>query len=136
MQSFSIVVPVYNESENVKNLINEIYLQEFKTFNFEVLFINDGSTDQTLEILKLVSIPSLKIINNDKNYGQSYSIFKGVRNTKYNTIVTMDGDGQNDPKDIQKLLELFFSDKNLYLVGGLRKIRKDSLIKILSSKIL
>ena len=67
--------------------------------------------------------------------GQSFSLFRGVKESKYSVIVSIDGDGQNNPIDIVKLLTLYNSSENLKLVGGIRQKRKDSIIKIISSKI-
>jgi len=135
MLEFSIVVPVYNEAKNIIQLINEIYEQDFKKYNFEVIFIDDKSEDNTTNLLRSVNKKNFKFIINNKNYGQSYSILKGIQLAKYITIVTLDGDGQNDPSDISKLLNYFFERNDVQLVGGIRKKRKDNLIKIISSKI-
>ena len=67
------------------------------------------------------------IINNETNKGQSYSIWNGIKKSNYNTIVTLDGDGQNNPKDIPRLLDLYFSKGTYSLIGGIRKNRKDNL---------
>ena len=78
---------------------------------------------------------NFKIINNQLNLGQSYSILSGIKQSKYNIIVTLDGDGQNNPYDIPKLLEFYNKSNDVYLVGGIRSKRKDNLIKIISSRI-
>ena len=135
MHCFSIVVPVYNESKNVINLINEIYDQDFQQYNFETIFVDDKSEDDTVKLLKSIDKKNFKFIINDKNFGQSFSICRGIQNAKYDTIVTLDGDGQNDPIDIPKLLKHFFERSDVQLVGGIRKKRKDTVIKIISSKI-
>ena len=141
---FSIVIPIYNEVLNINELVEGIYnslnLTQFNSY--EIIFINDGSTDNTDDffkkqklLLKLKDQKILKLLENNLNLGQSFSISKGIKESKYNTIVTLDGDGQNNPKDISKLLEIYFSHEDIKLVGGIRKKRKDSYIKILSSKI-
>tara|TARA_B100001057_G_scaffold498478_1_gene605584 strand:+ start:1355 stop:2041 length:687 start_codon:yes stop_codon:yes gene_type:complete len=135
MLEFSIVVPVYNEAKNIIELINEIYEQDFNKYNFEVIFIDDKSQDNTADLLRAVNKKNFKFIINNKNHGQSYSILKGIQLAKYITIVTLDGDGQNDPSDIAKLLYYFFERNDVQLVGGIRKKRKDNLIKVISSKI-
>ena len=134
MIGFSIVIPVFNESKNLSILIEEIF-DSLKRYNeFEIIIVNDGSNDDTAKVLKKIKKNySIKIINNKSNYGQSYSIRVGVKNSKYNTIVTIDGDGQNNPKDIINLLEIYYSKKVFSLVGGIRSKRKDSLIKVTSS---
>ena len=67
--------------------------------------------------------------------GQSFSIYKGVKLSSYNTIVTLDGDGQNDPKDIKNLIENYFNNFEIKLVSGIRVNRKDTFSKIIASKI-
>ena len=136
MNKFSIVIPIYNEEENIIRLIKEI-IQHTKDYsNFEIIIVNDGSTDQSLKRINSTFDQSLiKIINNKKNIGQSYSLKEGIIASNYQTIITLDGDGQNNPKDIPRLLEKYFSDDSIYLVGGIRNKRKDTFIKIVSSKI-
>lgn len=130
---FSIVIPVYNEKANIKKLILEIIKLNFK--NYELIIIDDASSDRTYELIENFQENNFKILRHKRNLGQSSSIRTGIINSTYKTIVTMDGDGQNDPKDIFKLLDIYFSDKKIKLVGGIRTKRKDSFIKKISSKI-
>jgi len=133
---FSIVIPVYNEEKNIVILLEEIFfcLDSYK--NYEIIIVNDSSTDNTLEsIKKNIKNQNLKVINNTKNVGQSYSIYNGIRNSSNDIIITIDGDGQNDPSDISKLLKNYTENKELKLVGGLRLKRKDNLVKVISSKL-
>tara|TARA_Y100001970_G_scaffold129887_1_gene160160 strand:- start:36496 stop:37179 length:684 start_codon:yes stop_codon:yes gene_type:complete len=130
---FSIVIPVYNEKNNIKVLIEEILISIKKKYIFEIIIVNDCSTDDTLLEINKLSFKSLLLLTNNKNMGQSYSIAKGIKKSKFDTIITIDADGQNDPKDILSLVNLYFSKKNISLIGGIRKNRKDSLIKIYSS---
>ena len=135
MKKFSIVIPIYNEQDNIKNLILEIFNSIDRYLDYEIIIINDGSNDKTLEIINNLKIDyPIKLINNIKNSGQSFSINEGIINAKNNVIVTLDGDGQNNPRDIQTLLDLYFEKKIYSLIGGIRHKRKDSLVKILSSK--
>ena len=136
MYSFSIIIPIYNERENIFKLIDEVkkFLNN-KKYLFEIIIVNDFSNDLSKSDLdNLNKINKVKLINNSKNLGQSLSIHKGIMRSKYSTIVTLDGDGQNNPKDILKLLEIY-NLNNYKLVGGIRNKRKDNIIKILSSKI-
>jgi len=134
--NFSIIVPIYNESNNINKLVSEIYDSLKKYKHFELIFVNDGSDDDTSDVLEKIKINfPITIIENKSNLGQSFSIWTGVKNSNYKTVVTLDGDGQNNPNDIPKLLEIYFSKKIFALVGGIRKKRKDSLLKIISSKI-
>ncbi len=133
---FSIVIPVYNEEKNIVLLLEEIFFSLGNYKNFEIIIVNDSSTDNTLEIIKKnVKNKNLKIINNIKNVGQSYSIYNGIKNSLNDVIITIDGDGQNDPSDISKLLKKYTENKELKLVSGIRINRKDNLVKIISSKL-
>lgn len=138
MDNFSIIIPLYNEEENIIELVDEIYisLKNINYNNFEIILVNDFSKDNTLSIInKLKTKASIQIVSNGKNYGQSYSINMGIKKAKFKTIVTLDGDRQNNPIDIPILVDTYFSNKDIFLVGGIRKKRKDNLIKIFSSKI-
>tara|TARA_B100001029_G_C14910439_1_gene366164 strand:+ start:23 stop:712 length:690 start_codon:yes stop_codon:yes gene_type:complete len=132
--NFSIIIPVYNESDNIINLLIEIKNQ-LNDFEYEIIIVDDHSKDNTIQVINEFDDKIVKLIKHDINLGQSKSIFSGIKKSKYNTIITLDGDGQNNPKDIPKLLEIYYKEKEVYLVGGIRKKRKDSIIKILSSKI-
>ena len=137
MYSISLVIPIYNEQDNIYNLFNEILdTKAYELFN-EIIFIDDCSTDDSLKYLNSLKDKHSKIdiIKNDKNYGQSKCIYLAIKHSKSKIIITMDGDGQNNPNDINKLLDLYLSKKLIYLVGGIRKNRKDSMIKIISSKL-
>tara|TARA_B100001964_G_C14205332_1_gene587815 strand:+ start:84 stop:773 length:690 start_codon:yes stop_codon:yes gene_type:complete len=134
---FSVVIPIFNEEQNISNLLFEIKnsLSGFK--DYEIIYVNDSSKDKSLIILEEIvkKNNNIRILNNEKNKGQSYSIFQGVKEASFDIIVTIDGDGQNNPIDISNLVKLFLSDKKISLVGGIRTKRKDSLVKIFSSKI-
>ena len=132
---FSIVIPVFNEEDNLASLIREIKTSLIHYEEFELIFVNDFSSDNTLRILdKEKTKFNFKILNNNTNLGQSYSTLLGVKNSKYNTIVTLDGDGQNNPNDIPKMINEY-KNRNVKLIGGLRLNRKDTHIKKISSKI-
>ena len=136
MFAFSLIIPVFNEGKNITNLVYEIYDSLKNHKDFEVILVNDYSNDNTLlEIEALKNNFSKKIINNKKNYGQSYSIKEGIIKSKYDIIITIDGDGQNNPNDIPSLLKVYFNNSEIKLVGGIRNKRKDSNIKLISSKI-
>ena len=132
---FSIVIPLFNEEKNITELIDEIYTSLINFTDFEIILIDDASTDSTYEVIKKIKNHNIKIFQNSKNEGQSFSISRGVKEASNNTIITLDGDGQNNPSDILKLLNFYKKNENINLVGGLRLNRKDSFIKIISSKI-
>ena len=132
---FSIVIPLYNESQNILNLIDEIKLSLKNYKNYEIVLVDDKSTDETLKIIGEIKGHNIKIIKNHENKGQSFSIHLGISKSLNKIIITLDGDGQNDPADIPKLLEYYLENNKIKLVGGIRIKRKDNFIKIISSKI-
>ncbi len=133
MNNFSIIIPAYNEEIALPKLLNEIYNINFKK-EFEVIVVNDSSSDNTLEQLERFNSHNLKIINHSKRFGQSKAIYNGINAAKYENVITIDGDGQNNPQDILYMLEIFLKTKDSKIVCGIRKNRKDSTIRILSSK--
>lgn len=131
---YSVVIPLKNEADNIINLINELepVMNNF-TQPWELICIDDGSTDDTQQILSdLFKQKSyFRFIVFKQNYGQSSAFDAGFKAAKGKFIITLDGDGQNDPKDIPKLIELI---QNCDLVCGIRLKRKDSFIKRITSK--
>jgi len=125
----SVVIPLYNEEENIRILYKQIVeaLQGYS--NYEIIVINDGSTDKTLEICKNIhaSDQRFKIISFRRNYGQSAALAAGFEYAKGMRIVSLDGDLQNDPADIPRLLEKL--DQGFDAVVGWRFERKDKLSK-------
>ena len=132
---FSIVIPIFNEAENIQSLIKEIFTNLKNFDKYEIILVNDSSTDQTELLISKIENNKIKLINNAKNKGQSFSIYKGIKESSYETIVTIDGDGQNDPKDIPNLLNIYLKKNDIQLVGGIRVKRRDNIIKIISSKV-
>lgn len=136
---YSVVVPVYNEEENVGLLAGEI-ATALKNMPYEMIFINDNSTDSTLETLKALKKkhPTLRVLSHQNNAGQSRGVRSGVLAAKGEYIATLDGDGQNDPADIPALIKQITrkdAPKNLALVGGRRAKRKDTWAKRAASRI-
>ncbi len=132
----SIIIPVYNESKNIEILYNEIKQSLPSFINYEIIFVNDYSDDDSkIYFNKLRQNKNVKIINNEFQSGQSKSIYNGIINSSYEIIVTLDGDCQNDPNDIEKLVVQFNLNSDLKLVAGIREKRKDKIIKIISSRI-
>ena len=129
----SIIVPLYNEADNVR-ILNEAIHKALKGFKYELLLVNDGSTDRTGIQLKKLKHPNIIVIELQKNYGQSLALSAGIDISKGDYIVTMDGDLQNDPKDIPWMLEKAKNEK-WDLVSGIRTNRKDSFFKKIPSKV-
>lgn len=125
----SIVIPVHNEGSNILPLMNEINdcLQSLR-IAFEVIWIDDASSDNTQQVLKEIEARyrNISSICLPTRSGQSAAIWRGLAAVRGKVIVTMDGDGQNDPKDIARLLEALVDAD---LVVGWRKVRRDSVLK-------
>tara|TARA_Y100001970_G_scaffold249533_1_gene320111 strand:+ start:2626 stop:3321 length:696 start_codon:yes stop_codon:yes gene_type:complete len=137
LADLSVVIPVYNEEKNIFLLIDEVIKTVDKNCkNFEIVVVNDASTDNTVSEFKKKNYPKIvRLINNYKNYGQSKSIYEGVKASKYNIIVTLDGDGQNNPININDLVETYILNPNICLVGGIRKKRNDNYWRLFISRI-
>jgi len=125
--SISVVVPIYNEQGNVAELHREIVsVCEGQGYKYEIIFIDDGSTDNTFKIIK--SLSPVVCIRFRKNFGQTAAMDAGIKKAQFPLIVTMDGDRQNDPADIPNLIkELDISGKDM--ISGWRRKRKDSFMK-------
>ena len=128
---YSVVVPVYNEQGNVEKLNQEIkQVMTSLRQNYEVIYINDGSTDRTIDELK--ELKRVKIVDLNRNYGQATALDAGFKASQGEIVISMDGDLQNDPRDIPKLLKKL-KEENLDIVCGWRKYRKDKAgIKVLT----
>lgn len=134
--NFSIVIPVYNEELNIIELFKNIQNLNLNKKKSEIIFIDDCSTDKSFTLLsELRKKNDIILVQHKKNLGQSQAILSGIQRSKFDNILTIDGDGQNPPRDIIKLTEEYFKDSTLALLGGIRAKRKDNLIKIYSSKI-
>jgi len=123
--TISIVIPLYNEEENVRELHSRLKpVMETIGDDYEIIFIDDGSTDKTLSLLQEIQAAddNVIVLSLRRNFGQTAAFAAGFDYSRGDIIVTMDGDLQNDPNDIPKLLELM---KDNDLVSGWRKKRKD-----------
>jgi len=132
----SIIIPLYNEEESVEKLVAAISEagRQFE-FNYEIILVDDGSTDstwQTMEMLKAV-FPQIRGIKLRRNFGQTSAMVAGFENAAGEIIVTMDGDLQNDPADIPKLLSKM--KEGYDIVSGWRKDRKDHWSRVWPSKV-
>ena len=133
--SVSLVIPAYNEYLNLTILIDEINNHLNLNLEYQIIIVDDFSNDNTEELFKNNKFPNCNYLRNPKNLGQSYSILKGVQEAKFDTIITLDADLQNNPNDILNLYSIYKKNEEIKLVGGIRYKRKDSVIKIVSSKI-
>ena len=136
----SIVVPVRNEADNILPLLAEIHAALEHLGEFEVVYVDDGSSDSTparlAEALKVH--PRLRVLAHAESCGQSAALVTGFRAARGEWIATLDGDGQNDPADISKLLAArdgVGRPANLQLVAGYRKKRQDTWLKRFSSRV-
>jgi dolichol-phosphate mannosyltransferase len=134
----SVVVPVRNEAENVAPLANEIAAALTGRWSFEVIFVNDGSTDDTALALRrlMAERPWVRQINHAMSCGQSAAVRTGVAAARAPLVATLDGDGQNDPSFIPALVRaLETGGTKVGLVAGQRVGRRDSGFKRLQSRI-
>ncbi len=143
IQLISVVIPVYNEEGNIRFLFSELkgvmnfLIKSRKISAYEIIFINDGSKDNTqkvLEDLKRTEKDKLKIIEFRKNFGQTPALKAGFDNSKGDLIITMDGDLQNDPREIPKLMEKL--ERGYDAVSGWRFKRKDKFSKKFFSRLM
>lgn len=132
MKRISIVVPIYNEQDNVKELHGEINdVCKANGYTYEIIFVDDGSTDDTYK--EVQTLVPLKYIRLRKNFGQTAAMDAGIKAAQYDYIITMDGDRQNDPTDIPKLIQ-YLEENDLDIVSGWRKNRKDTFMKRFCSR--
>jgi glycosyltransferase involved in cell wall biosynthesis len=122
----SVVVSVYNEEDNVIPLCQKEY-EALEGIDYELILVDDGSTDDTVKNIKSVANERTKLLIFNKNYGQSTAMQAGIDAAEGEYIVTMDGDLQNDPADIPKMLEKL-EETGLDVVAGVRAKRKDGFI--------
>ncbi len=137
----SIVIPVHNEAENIIPLTDEIVAAMEHVQEYEIIYVNDGSTDKTSIVLSqsLATYGALRVIQHKESCGQSTAIHTGVKAARFPVVATLDGDGQNDPADIPQLYNLLIgqqaTNNRLWMVIGWRAKRYDSAWRLFSSKI-
>lgn len=132
----SVIVPVYNEVDNVETLYQETVAALLpKGYPFEVIFVDDGSSDGTKQ--KLLDLEKsnqfLHVVCHKGNFGQSAALLTGAQAAQYPWLVTMDGDGQNDPADIPRLCKQSFTPQTV--IFGNRKKRDDNAVRKFSSRV-
>ena len=130
LPTVSVVVPVFNEEENMSILQSELR-SALAGLNYEIVFVDDGSTDGSAD--KIDTAPNVRVVRFEKNTGQSAALYTGIRAARGKTIVMIDSDLQNDPADIPRLLQEI--SRGADLVCGYRAKRKDTMTKRLTSRI-
>lgn len=135
--SFSVVIPVYNEADNIEPMMREI-LAAFadRPETYEIIFVDDASTDGSVALLERLTREAgvLRFLKHRRNFGQSAAVGTGFRGARGEWIGTLDGDGQNDPADLPKMLD---EARRLGVdcVTGVRAKRQDSALRLFSSRV-
>lgn len=138
---FSIVIPVKNEADNIAPLVGEIRAACDGRFDYELIYVDDGSDDDTTDALLALQteFSRLRVLRHARNCGQSTGLRSGVRAARADWVVTLDGDGQNDPADIPALMERLHrhpeGERPLQLIMGHRAKRQDSWLRKFSSRV-
>jgi dolichol-phosphate mannosyltransferase len=134
----SVVVPVRNEADNIAPLIGEIVTALF-AYDFEIIYVDDGSSDETLSHLRAVMVREnrLRVFHHTSSCGQSRAIRTGALAAQGRIVVTLDGDGQNNPADMPALIAHLMEEgpHGLSMAHGVRRKRRDSFLRRLSSKV-
>lgn len=131
-------MPVHDEAANVQSLVEEIAVALRPRLRFEMLFVDDASRDETLTILRALKrqFPELRVLHHHGQCGQSTAVHTGVRAARADWVVTLDGDGQNDPADLPTLLQArAAAAPEVRLFQGWRTRRRDHWVKRLSSRV-
>lgn len=138
---YSVVITVFNEEDNIDPVIEELYpVMERLGESFEVVYCDDASTDGTAARLKAAQRrhANLRVVRHRDNWGKSVALLSAARAARGDWLVMLDGDGQNDPADIPRLIQLMRAESgraHLSMVTGTRRRRQDTWLKRLSSRI-
>ena len=139
MTNLSIVIPARNESGNIVALVDEIDTALAGLAPFEIIVVDDGSTDETAAVLtaRIRTLPHLRLIRHDRSGGQSAAVHTGVLAAKAPIVLTLDGDGQNPPAELPKLAAPLLADTTgrIGLVAGQRVGRQDTWSKKTASRL-
>ena len=135
---FSVVIAVFNEADNLEAVTQDILRAAAPLGQFELIYVDDGSTDITADRVRALRAPgnAIRLLRHDRRCGKTAALITGVMAARAPWIVTMDGDGQDSAEDVPRLLELAWAgDKPSPLVAGIRTTRAsaDRLIKYASS---
>ncbi|HII91284.1 MAG TPA: glycosyltransferase family 2 protein [Methanosarcina sp.] len=134
--NLSIIIPVHNEEENILELYERLYstlsLPSLIEITYEIIFIDDGSTDGTFEEIEKIKNSKVKVVRFQRNYGKAAALSCGFKRSKGDFVITMDGDLQDDPKEIPRFIEEL---KKYDMVSGWKNKRQDPISKTLPSKV-
>lgn len=138
MKNFTIIIPIFNESDSIFRLVDEI-TKEFKKIKPQLIIVNDGSTDDFLKKKDQIRYKPFKLITHTHNCGKCKAMYSGIKSAKNKNICIIDGDGQNPPYEAKKLMKywnkLSKKQKKFGLICGNRINRQDTIIKRASSKV-
>lgn len=126
MKKLSVVICVFNEELNIKPLVDNIS-RSLQDIDYEIIYVDDGSTDNTVNEILKQKHPNLSLVEFRKNFGQSSALAAGINQASGEYIVLLDGDLQNDPSDVPMMLEKI-ENEEWDVVAGLRKNRKDGMV--------
>ena len=112
----SIIIPVYNEENTIKIILNKVLKQN--NFDKEIIVINDSSTDNTKSLIEEFFLSKIKLINNEKNYGKGFSVKRGIEVASGDIILIQDGDLEYDPSDYEKILKPIIENRADVVFGS------------------
>ncbi|MCD6280980.1 MAG: glycosyltransferase [Deltaproteobacteria bacterium] len=131
----SVVIPVYNEEDNLESLFERLMpVMSSLGREYEVILVDDGSTDRSLDILLKQMVQGIKVVELTRNYGQHAAVFAGFETADGDIIITMDADLQNPPEEIPRLIDTM-EEGNYEVVGTVRRARKDSVFRKIPSRV-
>lgn len=135
--AISVVIPVYNESGNVKPLAEEVRGALHGRIPYELIFVDDASSDGTVEEIVAAAAADrcVRVARHRTNRGQSAAVRTGVAQARSKVVAVLDGDGQNDPRDIPRLYGQLVTVSRLQMVIGKRVNRQDSALRLWSSRV-
>jgi len=135
--TISVVIPVYNEEANLPRLIEQLRpVMQKMGKSYEIIFVDDGSRDNTLSILKSFLVyPEVRVVELMRNYGQHAAIFSGFSVVRGDIVITLDADLQNPPEEIPNLVRVM-EEGDYDVVGTIRRERKDSFFRIFPSRMI